>query len=99
MKSKHLVDPELAPILDLIPASVLTREALKQIRAMSPRPSLDSLQTPEISVSEHLIPGPADAPDVRMLIFKPTPAQDSIPVLLWIHGGGYIMGSADAEAA
>ena len=33
MTTKHLVDPELAPILDLIPAIALTPENLKQIRA------------------------------------------------------------------
>ena len=52
---------------------------------------------PGLSVSERFIPGPEGAPDVRVLLYLPTSVQGPVPVLLWIHGGGYILGSADAE--
>ncbi len=97
MTTRHLVDPELAAILDLIPASVLTAEILPQIRAMSSQALADLPGVSGISVSERFIPGPDGAPDVRVLVYAPTSAQDAIPALLWLHGGGYIMGSADAE--
>jgi acetyl esterase/lipase len=98
MTTRHLVDPELAPILELIPATVLTPENLKQIRAMSSPASADLPQFAGFSTSERFIPGPEDAPDVRVLACLPTSMQEAVPVLLWLHGGGYIMGSADAEA-
>jgi acetyl esterase/lipase len=97
MTTRHLVDPELAAILDHIPAPVLTAETLGQIRAMSARASANLPQFSTLSMSERIIPGPEGAPDVRLLIHLPTPVQEELPALLWIHGGGYIMGSADAE--
>ncbi len=97
MTTRHLVDPELVAILEQLPAPVLTAENLGQIRAMSSRPSVDLPQFSALSVSERFIPGPEGAPDVRVLVYLPTSVQDAVPALLWIHGGGYIMGSADAE--
>ncbi len=97
MTTKHLVDPELVAILDLIPATTLTAANLNPIRAMSARAFADLPQSPDLSISERLIPGTEAAPDVRVLVYLPTPAQEALPVLLWLHGGGYIMGSANAD--
>jgi acetyl esterase/lipase len=97
MTTKHLVDPELVAILDMIPATVPSAENLSQIRAMSSRTPIDLPQFSALSVSERFIPGPEGAPDVRVLICVPPATQKTIPALLWLHGGGYIMGSADAE--
>ncbi|GCE08531.1 alpha/beta hydrolase [Dictyobacter aurantiacus] len=97
MTTRHLVDPELVALLDLIPATAPSAENLGQIRAMSPRPPVNLAQSSTLSVSERFIPGPAGAPDVRVLFYRPISAQGPLPALLWIHGGGYIMGSADAE--
>ncbi|HET9110884.1 MAG TPA: alpha/beta hydrolase, partial [Ktedonobacterales bacterium] len=69
---------------------------MSQIRAMSAPAPVDLSPTPAYAVSERFIPGPEGAPDVRALIYTPA-AREAVPALLWIHGGGYIMGSADAE--
>lgn len=98
MTTKHLVDPELAPMLDYIPATTLTAEILPQVRAMS-RTSVDLSPSPTFSISEHFIPGPEGSPDVRVLVYRPTQIQGAVPALMWLHGGGYIMGSADGEDA
>jgi len=97
MTTKHLVDPELVALLDQIPASVLTAETLGQTRAMISRAPANLPQFSALSVSERFIPGPEGAPAVRVLVYLPPPVQRPLPVLLWLHGGGYIMGSADAE--
>jgi acetyl esterase/lipase len=97
MTTRHLVDPELAVILDQGPAPTLTIETLRQIRAMSSQATANLPQFADLSVSERFIPGPEGAPDVRVLVGLPIPVQGPLPVLLWLHGGGYIMGSADAE--
>ncbi len=99
MTTRHLVDPELVPMLDLLPELPLTSEPLSQIRAM-----LNELNTqqraeqpdfPNISVSTHFIAGPEGAPEVRVLVYLPRNVATPLPALLWIHGGGYIVGSAD----
>jgi acetyl esterase/lipase len=97
MTTRHLVDPELVALLDQIPAPVLTAETLRQIRAMSSRASANLPQFAALSMSERFIPGPEGAPDVRVLVYLPSWVQGAVPVLLWLHGGGYILGSADAE--
>jgi acetyl esterase/lipase len=97
MTSKHLVDPELAAILDYIPATALTAENLNQVRAMGSRVPVDLPQFSGLSVNTHSIPGPEGAPDVRVLVCLPPAGQKAVPALLWLHGGGYVMGSADAE--
>lgn len=97
MTTRHLVDPELVALLDQAPAPVLTAETLGQIRTMISQTSANLPQFSALSVSERFIPGPEGAPDVRQLVYLPTSVQGPLPALLWIHGGGYIMGSADAE--
>jgi len=97
MATRHLVDPELVALLDQIPASALTAETLGQIRAMTSQAAVNLPQSSALSVSEHFIPGPEGAPDVRVLVYLPTAVEGPLSTLLWIHGGGYIMGSANAS--
>ncbi len=101
MTTKHLVDPELLPMLDVFPSLTLTPESLPLIRTSFQEMAT---QVPEglpdfstISVKEHSVPGPQGAPDVRVLVYQPTTHSTSLPALLWIHGGGYVIGSADQE--
>ncbi len=99
MTTRHLVDPELVAMLDTFPALTLTAETLPLIRASSkemfaqaPAPDF-----PAISVSERYVPGPEGAPEVRVLVYQPTTASTPLPALLWIHGGGYVLGTADQD--
>ncbi|HVU70863.1 MAG TPA: alpha/beta hydrolase [Ktedonobacteraceae bacterium] len=105
MNSKHLVDPELTLLLDYLasqgPDLSPTMESIPQRRAQM-KESAALLQTlappfPNVTVTERLAPGPQGAPDVRVLVYIPTDASTPLPALLWIHGGGYIVGSADND--
>ncbi len=105
MTTRYLVDPELVALLDQLPASVLTAETLGQTRAhakmavaaMLSQAAASAPQFSALSVSERFIPGPKGAPNVRVLVYLPTSVQGPLPTLLWLHGGGYVMGSPDAE--
>lgn len=99
MNSRHRVDPELAPILDILPVAQLTAESLPAIRAAGAA-MLGSIPVPDfpgLSVGERLVPGPEGAPDVRVLVYRPEPQAAPTAGLLWVHGGGYVSGSAAAE--
>ena len=37
--------------------------------------------------------GPEGAPEVFVRLYQPTERPDTLPALLWIHGGGYVLGS------
>lgn len=97
MTTRHLVDPELVALLDIFPALTLAPESLTLMRNREmPRP-MDLPDFSAISVTEHFVPGPQGAPDVRVLVYLPTAHTTSLPALLWIHGGGYVLGSADQD--
>jgi acetyl esterase/lipase len=99
MTTRHLVDPEILPMLDMFPGLNLTTESLPQMRTflneMNAQILAEVPEFPNIAVSEQHIPGPKGAPDVRVLVYLPKNVSSPMPALLWIHGGGYVIGNAD----
>lgn len=103
MDTRHLVDPELAAFLDQFPTSQFTSETLPQIRAIGAE-RFDQMRAalpvfPDIEVREQHIPGPTGAPDVRVRVYLPKRAPRPLPAFLWIHGGGYVLGTAERDDA
>ena len=93
----HLVAPELAPGLENFPSMDFTRP-IEELRAgfsdreMPPMPA--GLEA--VNVQDRTIPGPAGAPEVRVLIYTPPgEAKAKLPAVCHIHGGGYVIGRAD----
>jgi acetyl esterase/lipase len=101
MSTRHLVDPEIAPLLDSFPPIVLDRDQLPQIRAglaeMNAQMAAGAPEFPNIAVSERHLPGAEGAPDVRVLVYTPKNAAGPLPALLWIHGGGYVLGNVEQD--
>jgi len=101
MTTRPLVDPELAAMLDQIPTVELTEEIIKQVRARDQTmrsQKLPNLPTfPDIEVTECFVPGPERAPEVRVLVYLPITVEGPRSTLLWLHGGGYILGTPEQE--
>ncbi|HTK08287.1 MAG TPA: alpha/beta hydrolase [Ktedonobacteraceae bacterium] len=98
MTTRPLVDPELAAILDQLPTVALTEEIVKQVRmsqAMSSQKLPNRPAFPDIEITERFVPGPEGAPEVRVLVYQPIAVEGPRSALLWLHGGGYIMGSPE----
>ena len=77
--------------LDDIPAA---RAASEQMRAAMKE------QMPVIhgvTSEDRQLPGPEGSPDVAVRIYRPTNSTGTLPALLWIHGGGYILGDIDND--
>lgn len=53
-------------------------------------------QRSQLEIEERFIPGPAGAPDVRVLVYRPKEARGTLPVLLSIHGGAFCLLHADS---
>jgi acetyl esterase/lipase len=84
-----LVDPELLPVLKQFPASFdLSAETVRQFRQM---PGTPPLPAPAPQPVERHIPGPPGAPEVRLWIVDPAPSEKNKPLLLHMHGGGFMM--------
>jgi len=83
-----LVDPEFLPALKQFPAVDLSAEIVRKFRQS---PSMPPLPGPAPEPVERHIPGPPGAPEVRLWVVDPAPAEKSKPVLLHLHGGGFMM--------
>src|SRR5712692_10051610 len=100
MTMARRLDPELAAPLEAwrnatqgginlhdIPAA---RRMMDELAAaqMAKAPPIEG-----VSTADRQAPGPEGAPDVFVRIYQPTDRPDTLPALLWIHGGGYVLGS------
>jgi len=83
-----LVDPELLPALKQFPAYDLTAEMVRQFRQS---PGMPPLPAPAPQPVERRISGPPGAPEVRLWIVDPAPLEKGKPLLLHMHGGGFMM--------
>jgi acetyl esterase/lipase len=50
-----------------------------------------------ITTEDRSIPGPEGAPDITVRIYRPEKQSGLLPALLWIHGGGYMLGDLDQD--
>jgi acetyl esterase/lipase len=100
MSSRHLVDPELLPVLDMLPPLVWSPAKLAEPRAfMEQLSEAQPLPDLPVEVSEMKVPGTAGQPDVAISLYRPLGAEGRLAALLHIHGGGYVAGSPRLTAA
>ena len=100
MVDKNLIDPELLVALedaldfdiwdDLVKTRAIRRELAEEYGA-----HLSIMD--HVVFSDHQISDAGDNPDLRVRFYRPENATGPLPGLLWIHGGGYVMGSIDVE--
>lgn len=91
------IDVELAAALDLLPEALanISRDnivAVREMMAAQPAPEVHT----DVTVQEQSVSG--DDGNVRLLIYRPA-KQNAGPGVLWIHGGGYILGTAEDDRA
>jgi acetyl esterase/lipase len=86
-----LVDPELVNPLITGPQIAVSAANLSVWRKIPDSPPLPPPAPPPV---KRTIPGRAGAPDVRLLIIDPGRGASPRAALLFMHGGGYVMGDA-----
>lgn len=104
MTMTHRLDPELAAPLEAwlnatkgginlhdIPAARKTMDELAAAQMAKAQP------IEGVSTQDRQAPGPQGAPDVFVRIYQPTDRPATLPALLWIHGGGYVLGSVERD--
>jgi len=93
LNTRHLVDPDLLPLIDLAPTDPITPDNLAATRAaMNVR--FEGLPRPSITPTVAFAQGRDGAPDVPLFIYDPG-GQGSRAAILHIHGGGMIAGRAE----
>lgn len=95
MTTRSLVDPEIAPLLDMLPPLDLSDEAILGVREMLSMPRPDLPQCP-LEPQVRVAPGLDGAPEVPVLVFDP-PGRTSEAAIYHIHGGGMVVGQASGS--
>ena len=73
---------------------------LHELGPAEARAVLDELQAAPIDklpVDDRWTTVPADVGDVRVRIVRPADAVGALPVILYMHGGGWVLGNADTH--
>ena len=101
MDTLDLIDPELIPPSRSIPSPGFHADTLKEVRASMLAKATASLpsDTTAVSVETLHLEGKNPAPPVRVLAYRPTQVRGKCPVLLHLHGGGYVVGSPERKGA
>ena len=77
MDSQHLVDPELAPFLEMFPSVMLSHDNLHEVRnRVLPLPPIEGNG---VDLERVTVPGPVGAPDVPLLIYRPAGRRGQCP--------------------
>ena len=91
MSTRHLVDPELLPLIDMMGGRDFSAASLPQIRAEYGE-RFAFLGEPALAGVVHRADGPVGP--VELYWYDPAPGARDRPALLHIHGGGMVIGSA-----
>jgi len=95
------IDPQLLPFRDQFPTLELTSENLVQTRHELNRMTLETASAVEgydhVDVEDRRIDGPSPGQSLRLRLYCGGKPQRLRPCLLWIHGGGYILGCPEMD--
>jgi acetyl esterase len=90
---KHFLEPEAQEFAD----ATAKPPFLYELGPEGARKVLDDVQAAPIAkldVTEKWITVPAEVGDVRVRIVKPADATGTLPAVLYMHGGGWVLGNA-----
>ncbi|MFC5268764.1 alpha/beta hydrolase [Kribbella qitaiheensis] len=91
--TKHLLEAAAQEIAD----ATSQPPFLYELGPDGARKVLDDIQAAPIDlpkIDEHWITVPAEVGDVQVRIVKPAGSQGPLPTILYVHGGGWILGNA-----
>lgn len=89
--------PVLEPAAQGIADATANPPFLYELGPEGARKVLDDLQAAPIEkfdVSEKWVTVPAEVGDVRVRVVKPVDVEGVLPVVLYVHGGGWVLGNA-----
>ena len=99
MSTIEFVDPELRDALALAPQVPLTAETLtgRRADALALLSSVLKPDLPDIVTGEIHVESAFGAKPIRVLTYRPVRSDDPLPVIVHIHGGGFVMGAPEMK--
>lgn len=98
-RSAYDIDPELAEFAELMSSMPLLTD-VQEARSLIldfVGPLNAGVDVSGLDIDDRTIPGPPDAPDVTVRVYRPRAVPAPVPAVLKIHGGGFVTGSIDTE--
>lgn len=100
---ERMLDPEFKSVLTT-PPPYLVAWTDESIAKKIPRdvlfpPPPPTPPDPDVNFYNRMIPGPEGAPEVRVRIYEPKIKKELLPGVLYLHYGGYSIGSPEHEDA
>jgi acetyl esterase/lipase len=96
------LDPELRVVVEKLPTDrpmdlnqiPKARSGMKKMVAalLADLPPVEG-----VTGQDRHVPGAKGDPDVRVRVYRPNDQPSKLPALLWIHGGGYVMGDIEQD--
>lgn len=100
MRSRHLVDPQLLPLIDNFVPMVFSDETLPLIRAALPAMvAAQPLPDLPVTVAQVHIDSGEDGRTIRCLQIQPDQRSGITPAILHFHGGGHVLGVPEMDLA
>jgi acetyl esterase/lipase len=93
LSTRHLLDPELLPLLEM-PALKFTDEGMPKLRKLLEQREVMGDAARHAVTREEISVVSSDGTEITCLLYKPPQSETNKPGYLHVHGGGYIIGSA-----
>lgn len=87
------INSELINVAKMIPSFRYTSRSLPLIRLFFRLIFLLPKTHPGVRIEQHTIQGGDMKNRIRLRVYKPQKASAPIPVMVWMHGGGYVVGN------
>ena len=88
------LDPDIRAALEVAPFPPISAETLEAVRiGRYSQVDIEGLST-SVTRTSVSVPGPEGSPEVSLRIHRPADATGLLPCLVWMHGGGLVMGNS-----
>lgn len=92
----YAFDPELTPWAAILPEFPLTDVPRARQQSAALMAQLPAYEPPvPLDVRDTAVPGPDGTPEVPVRIYTPRDRDGALPGLIYLHPGGFVLGSVD----